>query len=122
MNATENLTFEPDYFEAKVGLLKIVEKLTGQHRTFSEEGDKMLDSLLENLKDLGLHERRYWLDWNQTDQLIIKNARLARIRSRLKNLGSAPRPSFEYMLKFYQTGKDPEHRIMHRPVRKNNGW
>lgn len=117
MNATEELTYMPDYFEAVCTIMSVVEDLTG-HRTFNEESDQKLDSILEDLKTFGLHERRLQLGWWKPDPLVERRKRLHQIQVRLKNLGSAQRPSFDYMKIFYETGKDPERRISRRPVRK----
>lgn len=118
MNATEKLTYEPDYFEAVTKIMSVVEDLTG-HRTFNEESDKLLDNLLEDLRALGLHERRQTSGWWKPDPLIEKKKRLNLIHLRLKNLGSATRPSKEYIVMYYKTGRDPERRIARRPLKKN---
>lgn len=117
MNKAEELTYMPDYFEAVTKIMSVVEDLTG-HRTFNEELDVMLNNLLEDLRALGLRGRRQQSCWWKQDLLIEKKKRLHVISLRLKNLGSATRPSKEYIYSFYQTGKDPEHRILRRPLRK----
>ena len=118
MNKAEELTFEPDYFEAVTKIMSVVEDLTG-HRTFNEELDVMLNNLLEDLRALGLRGRRQQNCWWKQDLLIEKKKRLSLIRLRLKNIGHATRPTKEYIVRYYKTGQDPEHKIMRRPVRKN---